>query len=157
MLKVHDIKFIRTCPDCGDVSVVGYKHMNQIQRRGKSGKCLKCANQKTTPTTFKKGQTPWNKGMGVASFWERIKKSKDWKDTRKKVFERDNYTCQECGTRGGILHPHHLMPKAIFPELTFALSNIITLCRDCHKRTDTYGYKARTKFKESQKVKKIKK
>lgn len=60
---------------------------------------------------------------------------------RKQVFERDNYTCQECGSRGGRLNADHIKPWCIFPELRFDINNGRTLCIKCHKKTDTYGWK----------------
>ena len=57
---------------------------------------------------------------------------------RKAVFERDNYTCQFCKTRGGTLNADHIKPYCDYPELRFELTNGRTLCIDCHKKTDTY-------------------
>lgn len=141
-----------------------------------------------TAHRFKKGYTPWNKGMKLSDetrakmsrtrkgkrlskewrekislskrgershFWkggispehERLRKTAQYKDWRKAVFERDGYTCQECGLRAGkgfgrrlILHADHIKPFALYPELRFDISNGRTLCFDCHKQTDTYGY-----------------
>jgi hypothetical protein len=58
---------------------------------------------------------------------------------RKAVFERDDYTCQKCGVRGGRLNAHHIKSYVLFPELRMDVSNGETLCVDCHKKTDTYG------------------
>ena len=63
----------------------------------------------------------------------------EWKLWRETVFKRDDWTCQECGVRGGILHPHHIKEVSRFPELIYTVSNGLTLCRDCHKQTDSYG------------------
>jgi len=75
---------------------------------------------------------------------ERQKKwnSKEWQIVRKAVFERDNYTCQECGDRnyGGRgkslkLECHHKREWICFPELRMDLDNLITLCVKCHNKT----------------------
>lgn len=58
---------------------------------------------------------------------------------RKAVFERDNYTCQECGNRGGELNADHIKPWAFYPKLRHKISNGRTLCIHCHKKTDTWG------------------
>jgi len=58
------------------------------------------------------------------------------------VFERDNYTCQLCGVRGGRLQADHIKPFKAFPELRHDLSNGRTLCVPCHKTTPTYGWSA---------------
>jgi 5-methylcytosine-specific restriction endonuclease McrA len=52
---------------------------------------------------------------------------------RKKVFERDNFTCKKCGfidTTTEILEAHHIIPLAFDGE--DEMGNIITLCKDCH-------------------------
>lgn len=59
---------------------------------------------------------------------------------RKSIFERDSYTCQNCRQRGGKLQAHHIVPYRESPELRHDLNNGITLCFDCHKKTETYGW-----------------
>ncbi len=67
---------------------------------------------------------------------------------RKAVFERDCYTCTQCGKRGGSLTAHHKAPVVRFPTYKFELWNGITLCQPCHKEIhkaadeifDTGGY-----------------
>lgn len=67
--------------------------------------------------------------------------SKKYKLWRMSVFERDMFTCQECGASGVYLEAHHIKSFAEFKELRYLLSNGITLCVDCHKKTDNYGKK----------------
>lgn len=59
---------------------------------------------------------------------------------RKAVYERDNYTCQICGERGGKLNAHHIKTYATHPELRFDLDNGITLCVQCHKSVHPNGW-----------------
>jgi len=61
-----------------------------------------------------------------------IRKSKKYQEWRKKVFKRNNYTCQKCGKRNCYLVAHHLRPFSKYPKLRFRVNNGITLCRDCH-------------------------
>ncbi len=56
----------------------------------------------------------------------------EYREWRTKVFERDNYTCQSCGKKGGNLNAHHIQNFANYLELRFEISNGITLCKDCH-------------------------
>jgi len=79
---------------------------------------------------------------------KRIRTSKEWKEWREKVFQRDNYSCVECGVRNKKnlgktveLNPDHIKPFALFPELRFDVNNGRTLCRPCHMKTDTWGYR----------------
>jgi 5-methylcytosine-specific restriction endonuclease McrA len=71
---------------------------------------------------------------------------------RRKVFERDDYTCRMCGSRGGRLNADHIKPVRLFPELVIDLENGRTLCVKCHKETPTYSYRvfrwARADFEE---------
>ncbi len=50
------------------------------------------------------------------------------------VFERDDYTCQDCGQHGGELEAHHISQWSTHPLLRFVLSNGKTLCVKCHKK-----------------------
>ena len=100
------------------------------------------------------GHTSWNKGIphkavmgdkninwrgGVTSINDKIRKSIDYKRWRTSVFKRDNYTCVWCKeSKSGKLEADHIKPFAYFPKLRFTISNGRTLCRDCHKKTDTY-------------------
>ena len=70
-----------------------------------------------------------------------LRGSRKMKVWRKAVFERDNYTCQTCGTRGGRLNADHIKPFATHPDLRFDVSNGRTLCEPCHRKTPTYGHR----------------
>lgn len=52
---------------------------------------------------------------------------------RKAVYERDNWTCQECGAQG-TLNAHHIQAWSSHPERRFDVSNGVTLCRECHAK-----------------------
>lgn len=76
---------------------------------------------------------------GNTTALERLRRSATYKRWRKSVFERDRYTCQECGNRGGYLNADHIKPFALFPALRFDVTNGRTLCVPCHRKTETYG------------------
>jgi 5-methylcytosine-specific restriction endonuclease McrA len=52
---------------------------------------------------------------------------------RKKVFERDNFSCQKCKIQdktAKTLEVHHIMPLGYGGK--DEINNLITLCSDCH-------------------------
>jgi len=96
-----------------------------------------------------KGTTPTNKMLRM---------SFEYREWRKFVFSRDDYTCQFCSQRGGELEADHIIPfqliidkikhqhgvenlyeNALSSLELFNTSNGRTLCVPCHKKTDTYG------------------
>ena len=93
--------------------------------------------------TRKKEDCPFWKGS-ITDENKMARKTLEYKLWREAVFTRDDWTCQECGERGGELHPHHIKPFALFPELRTAIDNGITLCRKCHTKTDTWGLRIGT-------------
>lgn len=66
---------------------------------------------------------------------------------RKKVYDRDNYTCQHCHlSKSHHLIAHHLNGYDNYKEERFLVSNGITLCDECHKDFHhKYGYGNNTK------------
>jgi len=104
----------------------------------------------------KKGCHPWNKGIknllqsgerngnwkgGITPINKLIRESFEMRNWRKEVFKRDDYICQICKERGGRLEADHIKPFALFKELRFTLSNGRTLCKQCHRKTPTWGNK----------------
>lgn len=83
---------------------------------------------------------------GITKENVRIRNSREYKLWRTAVFERDNYTCVQCGERGVYLNADHIKPFALFPELRFELSNGRTLCIPCHSKTDTYKGRVNKKY-----------
>lgn len=120
-------------------------------------------NMGANSTSYKKGDeritgknNPNWKG-GTTPIIRRIREGSKYQKWREKVYERDNYTCQKCGQRGGELHADHIEPFAtivqkvrIDGELSYEkamdldelwdVDNGRTLCVECHRKTETYGY-----------------
>jgi len=88
---------------------------------GHSKRCAKCAMH------YRKGSlNPNYKGEhGITKLSLYIRSLKWYKDWVKAVLERDNYTCQYTGVKGGSLHVHHDSKE--FHEI---LAEIIILHKD---------------------------
>ena len=69
----------------------------------------------------------------------------NWKSIRKKVRERDNFTCQRCGITekklGHALPVHHIIPLRKFDSWKEAnvFSNLVSLCPKCHGTVEQHG------------------
>ena len=137
-------------------------------------KCIICGKKfDAIPSNIKKGYSKYCsrgcKGIGgrdsnshfwkdgATSVYDKIRKSKKYNTWRKSVFERDNYTCQNCNTKSAkgnpvYLHAHHIKRfsfilndmKQKYPLLLandlyegysdlWNINNGITLCVKCHK------------------------
>ncbi len=62
-----------------------------------------------------------------------IRRGFEYREWRTAVYERDDYTCQSCGERGGQLEAHHIRAYAECAELRFDVGNGVTLCQRCHR------------------------
>ena len=82
--------------------------------------------------TWKGGITPINKA---------IRTSDDYKQWRRSIFIRDEFTCQKCGVKHVYIVAHHIKPFSLYPELRFELANGLTLCNDCHRKTESFAGK----------------
>ncbi len=85
-----------------------------------------------------------------------LRKTYEYRQWRKAVFKRDNYTCQKCNIRNKkglgktiILEAHHIKPFALYIELRFNINNGLTLCKKCHKLTDTYAKRIDRKIRDA--------
>ena len=93
--------------------------------------------------------SPFWKG-GISGERELFCASQEYKNWRRTVFARDGYTCVLCGTQNVPIEADHIKPYADYPHLRLDVDNGRTLCKPCHRQTDTWG--SRTlwkKYKES--------
>lgn len=63
----------------------------------------------------------------------RIREHPAYAEWRRKVFERDEHTCQACFGDSPDLTAHHIVAFAAAPRLRLKVSNGVTLCRACHR------------------------
>ena len=93
--------------------------------------CSKKCSDKCGVRYKGKDNPNWKGGRQIRDMNKQLKWSR-------KVFKRDNYTCQDCGQRGGDLQAHHIKGFTDYPELRWKLSNGRTLCKKCHYKTYTF-------------------
>ena len=111
---------------------IGFKHTERAKEK------LRDAGRNISEETRRKrseavkGEKCWNWQGGKTSEQKIIRHSLELRLWRESVFKRDDWTCQDCGERGGVLNAHHLKPFAEFPELRTSIENGITLCKRCH-------------------------
>ena len=100
----------------------------------------------------------WRGGKTPISFV--VRRLDEYKEWRRAVFRRDNYTCTACGVRGGELEAHHIEPLSIILKRNeietqeqmvacaelWDVENGRTLCKVCHQGTDSYGWKGWNSF-----------
>jgi hypothetical protein len=79
---------------------------------------------------------------GRSAEYKRNKTDKAWKERRRHVYERDNFTCQTCGKKDGNLHGHLIIPWRI--SFDDSLTNLISLCPSCHTTIEAFWSKINT-------------
>jgi hypothetical protein len=111
---------------------------SQIKLRNRKTCSMDCRNKLKTIEAEKRAAENPNHLKDPDRSARYSKKMDEW---RKKVFERDNYTCQKCNARNGngvsvYLEAHHVKQFALYPEIRYEVSNGLTLCKPCHKQED---------------------
>lgn len=113
------------------------------RKHSKKAKQKMSTVQKGKPKLWRRGENSQFWKGGITKKNQVVRNSFEYKLWRIAVFERDKYTCIWCGYTGKELQADHIKPFAQYPELRFAIDNGRTLCKPCHKTTDTYLYKIR--------------
>ena len=98
--------------------------------------------------SFRRAQKKATPVFGSARWARTVRMSLDYRDWRKAVLKRYGRVCQTCGItksdspKTTFFDVDHIKPVTIFPHLIFDVENARILCRPCHRKTDTWGYKA---------------
>ena len=148
----------------------GHKHLKETKEKiSKAKKGVKRSNEtiKKISKALKGSKSYLWKG-GITPLNKQIRNCFEFRQWHSDVFTRDDFTCQTCGARSGkgkvvYLQAHHIksfakileeyqiktFKQAINCEELWNINNGLTLCIDCHKKTDTYlnNYSKRTKFR----------
>lgn len=124
-----DAKVWFTCPNG-----VHEDYLQEVHNATNYGfTCRKCENERAGRERRGENNHFWR--GGVTPEQNLLRKQVEYKKWRDEVYEKDDYTCQCCGKRGGRLNAHHIFSFANYEELRFCVDNGITLCEDCHDST----------------------
>lgn len=127
------------CDNCGKLF---HRSKSQLWKTSCcSRKCMAEYQSKFPRRDITKEKNPSWKG-GVTPQHVLVRTSAEYIRWRKSIFERDGYACVLCGTRGGELNADHIKSFSKHPELRFDINNGRTLCVDCHRKTENYGFKS---------------
>jgi len=88
--------------------------------------------------------TRWIDGKSLER--DRARLGTEVKEWRIKVFERDNYICQNCGIKNDI-QAHHIIEWAKDESKRFDVENGLTLCINCHGKIHGKDFTHRAKKK----------
>lgn len=113
--------------DCGNKSLITFAKFQAGQR------CSYCKPIKLSEWQIGKKSRNYDHSKTDE---ERIRDRKypEYIEWRRKVYARDNYSCQCCGEKGGKLNAHHIESYSKNPHLRTDVNNGVTLCEPCHKR-----------------------
>jgi 5-methylcytosine-specific restriction endonuclease McrA len=93
--------------------------------------------ENTKKANCKRGRSKWqhwNWKGGVTPLNMLLRNRPEYREWRKAVYERDRWTCQDCGIHcdDKNIVAHHIMSFKDYPELRHEPQNGITFCRACH-------------------------
>ena len=80
----------------------------------------------------------WKGGISRERYERATVEYRDWRNA---IFQRDNYTCQICGIRGGVeINAHHIKNWRDNEADRYSIDNGICMCERCHlKFHSLYG------------------
>lgn len=107
----------------------GHKPNITPERNAKLSKAL--TGQKR-PSITGPNHPYWRGGVGFK--YSRYKGNDVWDEIRKRILQRDLYTCQRCQVKRQVLHVHHVMPFRISRDDSDG--NLISLCSSCHRKEE---------------------
>lgn len=120
---------------CKIPPMLGKKHTESVKSKISSSLIenwkQKTLSERKRPDSA--GEKNWNWKGGISGIRNRDSVSAEYKEWRRKVFERDNYTCIFCGyDKGHIIEADHIFEYSKYPKLIYDVENGRTLCKPCH-------------------------
>jgi len=127
--------------DCGNFIDVSTGHLQ-------SGNTQSCGCYKKELNTERSGLNHPNWMGGITPISKAVRVCTRYEEWRTSIFQRDNFICTHCGTRGGKLVAHHIirfskimrenhittLEEALQCEALWNVLNGMSLCKKCHKK-----------------------
>lgn len=123
------------CEDCKQIYLRSVKPSDLIRFKARCTSCdvkfKQVGKEGPKSRTWLGGHRGWQAG--------KVGRDKDglsWKQQRQLAWERDKYTCQDCGLTKPNWRPdcHHVIPYRL--SFSHTLTNLRSLCNSCHKKAD---------------------
>lgn len=119
------------------------KKLSEYRRGRKRGPCseetkYKIGLSRRGKPSGRGGELHPNWKGGLSTVNHTVRRSIEYKNWREAVFSRDGWRCVWCGFKGYV-EADHIKSFALYPDLRFDINNGRTLCKPCHKKTETYG------------------
>lgn len=134
--RISDKQQFNTCLCCGETFRINKKHVQATPRKGVGKYCSRqCRDE------HRVGIHHPQYINGSAS----DRRGPNWQSQKRRTRQRDGYTCQDCG-KPKSYDVHHIIPFRKFGIDKYRkanqLSNLVTLCRKCHRIRDIAIQKA---------------
>jgi len=138
----------------GKTPRLGMKHTDKTKNKIRAKQLGRKYSVEINRKKGSKGNRNPNWKGGITTTIQLLRQCVQYKKWRQDIFIRDNFTCCECGQKGGYLEAHHIklfsklvqearnyMP--LFPLYDacmlytplWDIDNGITLCKKCHDKT----------------------
>jgi len=127
-------KWLGFCKSCASKKTASLEHVKIAMSLNGKAVMARVVRLPHYPHNYRSGPANNKWRGGITPINSKLRQSIEMKEWRKAVFERDSYTCQICGERGGNKQADHILPFALYPELRFCLENGRTLCISCHRK-----------------------
>lgn len=143
------------------------EHIEKIRQNtilgitGMKGRKHKAESKLKTSKSLRGENHPRWKG-GVSGVYGLIRGLSKYQEWRNEILKRDDFTCQFCGVKQGwnkqlkirfyfevdhiiplcvLIHKHNIQnsEQAILCDAIWNISNGRSLCKECHKKTETYN------------------
>ena len=119
-----------------------YKALFKIIRRKKRVKKIKSKHSIPAPIDLEHARNELRKNYNPSRKVRYTKKYKLW---RLSMISRDGGRCVKCGSVQH-LELDHILPTGKYPHLIMDCNNVRTLCRACHKMTESYPIGLKNSF-----------